>query len=314
MNDKWMIYLGVEMCAIVAMFLVFGGKKEGTTVKPEPVAEVVEEEETSPSTEDPSAEQRRQQIQEQADIEARRQAAEEAAAEETYWAEIERKAAEYERKQAAKAAAKAAKEKAEREYWEDRKEWVENFPFEPTYHPELTYVPPQGEKWNVRDEDEEKMMFAVARHGFIRRFYENPLRYTRGFEMVVKIMEEYGYGNNPERISNVYNAVSGYYEKVAKATEDPDGRVPNNMAFNERGYSTWREKADRGYNVIVGNMRDHNRLLPGEELMPREIAVEIRERILTEIPEEEFTQYQGWFAYKHDYEKDLKRGEPLLMK
>ena len=309
MSDKWMICLGAGMCAIVALLLVFGGKKEVTTVEPEPVEEVVEEEETSPSTEEPSAEQRRQ-AREQADIEARQQAAEE----EAYWAEIRRKAAEYERKLAAKAAAEAAKEKAEQEYWEDRKEWVENFPFEPTYHPELTYVPPQGEKWNVRDEDEEKMMFAVARHGFIRRFYENPLRYTRGFEMVVKIMEEYGYGNNPERISNVYNAVSGYYEKVAKATEDPDGRVPNNMAFNERGYSTWREKADRGYNVIVGNMRDHNRLLPGEELMPREIAVEIRERILTEIPEEEFTQYQGWFAYKHDYEKDLKPGDPLLMK
>ena len=309
MSDKWMIYLGVGMCAIVALLLVFGGKKEGTTVEPEPAVEVVEEEETSPSTEELSAEQRRQ-AREQADIEARQQAAEE----EAYWAEIERKAAEYERKLAAKAAAKAAKEKAEREYWEDRKEWVENFPFEPTYHPELTYVPPQGEKWNVRDKDEEKMMFAVARHGFIRRFYENPLRYTRGFEMLVKIMEEYGYGNSPERISNVYNAVSGYYKKVARATEDPDGRVPNSMAFNERGYSTWREKADRGYNVIIGNMRDHNRLLPGEELMPREIAEEIRERILTEIPEEEFMQYQGWFAYKHDYEKYLKPGDPLLMK
>lgn len=314
MSDKWMIYLGVGMCAIVALFLVFGGKKEKKAVKPEPAVEVVEEEETSPSAEEPSAEQRRQ-AREQADIEARQQSAEEKAAEEeAYWAEIRRKAAGYERELAAKAAAKAAKEKAEREYWEDRKEWVENFPFEPTYHPELTYVPPQGEKWNVRDEDEEKMMFAVARHGFIRRFYENPLRYTRGFEMLVKIMEEYGYGNNPERISNVYNAVSGYYEKVAKATEDPDGRVPNNMAFNDRGYSTWQEKADRGYNIIVGNMRDHNRLLPGEELMTREIAVEIRERILTEIPEEEFTQYQGWFAYKHDYEKDLKPGDPLLMK
>ena len=313
MNDKWMIYLGVEMCAIVAMFLVFGGKKEGTTVKPEPVAEVVEEEETSPSTEDPSAEQRRQQIQEQADIEARRQAAEEAAAEETYWAEIERKAAEYERKQAAKAAAKAAKEKAEREYWEDRKEWVENFPFEPTYHPELTYVPPQGEKWNVRDEDEEKMMFAVARHGFIRRFYENPLRYTRGFEMVVKIMEEYGYGNNPERIGNVYTAIKAYYERSIKAAEDPEGRA-SGITFNERGYSTWQEKANRAQEAIAGNMLDRKRLLPGEKLMHMETAFDIRDRILAEIPEEEFMQYQGSFAYKHDYEKDLKPGDPLLMK
>lgn len=308
MSDKWMIYLGVGMCAIVALLLVFGGKKKGTTVEPEPAAEVVEEEETSPSTEEPSAEQRRQ-AQLQADIEARQQAAEE----EAYWAEIERKAAEYERKLAAKAAAKAAKEKAEREYWEDRKEWVENFPFEPTYHPELTYVPPQGEKWNVRDKDEEKMMFAVARHGFIRRFYENPLRYTRGFEMLVKIMEEYGYGNNPERIGNVYSTVKDYYELSAKASEDPEGRA-SGITFNERGYSTWQEKADRYYRGIIGNMRDRNRLLPGEERMPTGIAEEIRERILTEIPEEEFTQYQGWFAYKHDYEKDLKPGDPLLMK
>ena len=311
MSDKWMIYLGAGMCAIVALFLVFGGKKKGTTDESEPAVEVMEEEkETSPSTEDPSAEQRRQQDQLQAAAEAWRQANEESAAEE---ARIARLAEEYKQELAAKAAAKAAKEKAEQEYWEDRKEWVENFPFEPSYHPELTYVPPQGEKWNVRDEDEEKMMFAVARHGFIRRFYENPLRYTRGFEMLVKIMEEYGYGNSPERIGNVYSTVKDYYELSAKAAEDPEGRA-SGITFNERGYSTWQEKADRYYRGIIGNMRDRNRLLPGEERMPTEIAAEIRERILTEIPEEEFTQYQGWFAYKHDYEKDLKPGDPLLMK
>ena len=162
-----MIYLGAGMCAIVALLLVFGGKKKGTTVELEPAVEVMEEEETSLEPNERSAEQRSQQDQLQAAAEAWRQANEESAAEE---ARIARLAEEYKQELAAKAAAKAAKEKAEREYWEDRKEWVENFPFEPTYHPELVYVPPQGEKWNVRDEDEEKMMFAVARHGFIRRF------------------------------------------------------------------------------------------------------------------------------------------------
>ena len=311
MNDKWMIYLGAGMCAIVAMFLVFGGKKEGTTVEPEPVAKVVEEEkETSPEPNEPSAEQRSRQAQLQAATEAWRQANEESAAEE---ARIARLAEEYKQELAAKAAAKAAKEKADREYWEDRKEWVENFPFEPTYHPELIYVPPQGEKWNVRDEDEEKMMFAVARHGFIRRFYENPLRYTRGFEMLVKIMEEYGYGNNPERIGNVYTAIKAYYERSIKAAEDPEGRA-SGITFNERGYSTWQEKANRAHEAIAGNMLAKKRLLPGEELMHMETAFEIRDRILVEIPEGEFTQYQGSFAYKHDYEKDLKPGDPLLMK
>ncbi len=305
-----MIYLGAGMCAIVALLLVFGGKKKGTTVELEPAVEVMEEEETSLEPNERSAEQRSQQDQLQAAAEAWRQANEESAAEE---ARIARLAEEYKQELAAKAAAKAAKEKAEREYWEDRKEWVENFPFEPTYHPELVYVPPQGEKWNVRDEDEEKMMFAVARHGFIRRFYENPLRYTRGFEMLVNIMEEYGYGNNPERIGNVYTAIKAYYERSIKAEEDPEGRA-SGITFNERGYSTWQEKANRAHEAIAGNMLAGKRLLPGEELMHMETAFEIRDRILVEIPEEEFMQYQGSFAYKHDYEKDLKPGDPLLMK
>ena len=312
MSDKWMIYLGVGMCAIVALLLVFGEKKEGTTVESEPVVEIMaeEEKETSPEPNEPSVEQRRRQAQLQAAAEAWRQANEESAAEE---ARIARLAEEYKQELAAKAAAKAAKEKAEQEYWADRKEWVENFPFEPTYHPELVYVPPQGEKWNVRDKDEEKMMFAVARHGFIRRFYENPLRYTRGFEMLVKIMEEYGYGNNPERIGNVYTAIKAYYERSIKAAEDPEGRA-SGITFNERGYSTWQEKANRAHEAIAGNMLARKRLLPGEELMHMETAFEIRDRILAEIPEEEFMQYQGSFAYKHDYEKDLKPGDPLLMK
>ena len=33
---------------------------------------------------------------------------------------------------------KAAREKA---YWDSCKEWVENFPFKPTYHPEITFDP-----------------------------------------------------------------------------------------------------------------------------------------------------------------------------
>lgn len=33
------------------------------------------------------------------------------------------------------------KVKEERAYWESWQEWIENFPFEPTYHPEITFDP-----------------------------------------------------------------------------------------------------------------------------------------------------------------------------
>lgn len=41
----------------------------------------------------------------------------------------------------AEEAERIAREKAEKEWWESRQEWIERFPFEPTYHPEVTFDP-----------------------------------------------------------------------------------------------------------------------------------------------------------------------------
>ncbi|MCS1416790.1 MAG: hypothetical protein M2R46_04542 [Verrucomicrobia subdivision 3 bacterium] len=170
-------------------------------------------------------------------------------------------------------------------------------------------------KWNVRDPEEEKMMLAVDRHIFVKDFYENPLRYSKAFEMLHNIFDEYGYGENVERLGVTYSAVRGYYDILPKAAEDPEGRVPG-FARNKRGYLTWQEHADGAYSDIVGNMTNNYRLLPGEEPIPEEMAEEIRERILNEIPEEEFTKQPGLgiFAYNSDYRKELEPGDPLLIK
>ena len=48
---------------------------------------------------------------------------------------------EYEQELKRKEAERLAKEKAEQEWWESRKDWVERFPFEPTYQPEITFDP-----------------------------------------------------------------------------------------------------------------------------------------------------------------------------
>ncbi|MCS1417516.1 MAG: hypothetical protein M2R46_05271 [Verrucomicrobia subdivision 3 bacterium] len=171
-------------------------------------------------------------------------------------------------------------------------------------------------KWNVRDPEEEKMMLAVDRHSFVKDFYENPLRYSKAFEMLVGILQEYGYGNSPERLGNVYSSVRGYYDILPKAAEDPEGRVPGST-HNKRGYLTWQENFEIYYSGIVAHlMETHRNLLPGEEPIPEEMAEEIRERILNEIPEEEFTKQPGLgtFAYNEDYKKELEPGDPLLMR
>ena len=224
---------------------------------------------------------------------------------------------EHRKKQAERSAAKASKERAKQEWWEDRKDWIENFPFEPSFHPTMTFqASNQGTnewghwKWNVNNPDEERMMLALGRHTFVRAFYENPARFDRAFEKLHGILDDYGYGENVERLGNTYSVVIDYHEESAKAAEDPHGRVPG-FAHNDRGYYTWEESAEHSYEAIAGNMEDKKRLLPGEEPMPPELAEEIRERILAEISPEEFT---GSFAYNIDYRKEVQPGDRLLMK
>ena len=325
MKIKWMICLGSVLVAGIALLSILKeGDKElagdGSATTPDAARDT-----PNPSSELSAFD--RFQGQAAAGIEAARAAKAKAEAEEwakkvAHWDEVDRKAEEYRKKQAERAAAQAAREQAEREWWEDRKEWIENFPFTPTYHPTMTFKPSkQGRdksgywKWNVRNPEERKMMLAMDRHSFVKDFYENPLRHTKGFEMLYNILDEYGYGDNIERLGNVYTATKHYYAGAAKAAENPDGRAPG-MAHNDRGYETWKENTDGAYDAIMGNMLAENRLLPDETQMPGDLALEIRERILNEIPKEEFTKQPGFgtFAYNAEYNKEIEPGDPLLMR
>ena len=51
---------------------------------------------------------------------------------------------------------KEAEAKAEKEWWESRQDWIDRFPFEPTYHPELAYDPEAYDPSKVREWPEEK--------------------------------------------------------------------------------------------------------------------------------------------------------------
>ena len=132
--------------------------------------------------------------------------------------------------QAEKDAERAALEeqdKARKEWWESRKEWVERFPFEPTYHPEVRY--------NPHAYNDDQMRRRVKNHGFLRNFYASYLPYTEEFEQMCNIVkEEFGEVDDPTLLGWTFETLKDYHQA---AQRDPDeiymenARVENEPAL-----------------------------------------------------------------------------------
>ncbi len=132
--------------------------------------------------------------------------------------------------QAEKDAERAAQEeleRAEKEWWESRKEWVENFPFEPTFHQEIKYDPNVYDARGSAHWPEEKkdkafwdMMRRVKNHGFLRHFYASYLPYTEEFEQMCNIVkEEFGEVDDPTLLGWTFETLKDYH---LAAQRDPD--------------------------------------------------------------------------------------------
>ena len=88
-----------------------------------------------------------------------------------------------------------AKERAEKEWWASRREWIDRFPFESTHHPEITfdpeaYNPNEVRPTNEKDDAYWNMLELVRDHNFLRNFYESKLPYTEEFEQMHDIIKE----------------------------------------------------------------------------------------------------------------------------
>ena len=263
---------------------------------------------------------------------------------------------EMEAEQKAKEAERIAKEKADKEWWESRKEWVERFPFEPTHHPEITFDP---EAYDVG---------LVKNHGFLRNFYQSRLPYTEEFERMHDIIQEVTgeeKADNPIVLAKTFRLLQRYHQTSAQDPESiyrenaqaairpqpkrPDpppsilaGLSPQQLAaykalpgavrremtaelrYNQRkefaeklrAYHampkyevrdiTWGEEAETLKRCIIGRLMDQ---------MEKSEAVAIRERLLDEIPAEGFLKMgRGGFISRDRYIKELKPGDPLLIK
>ena len=76
---------------------------------------------------------------------------------------------------------------------------------------------------------------------------------------------------------------------------------------------TWQDRAQHLKDTIIGALlMDHRTRQP---LMSKEQAARIQERLLNEIPAEGFLEMgKDGFAYNSTYERELKPGDPLLIK
>ena len=120
-----------------------------------------------------------------------------------------------------------ALDEAEKKWWESRQEWVERFPFEPTFHQEIKYDPNVYDAKGSAHWPEEKkdkafwdMMRRVQNHGFLRHFYASYLPYTKEFEQMCNIIEEeFGEVDDPIPLGWTFNALKDYHLAVQR---DPD--------------------------------------------------------------------------------------------
>lgn len=150
------------------------------------------------------------------------------------------------------AESKAKKKAEEAAYWKSRREWIENFPFQKTYHPTLTFDPEtlnydrllkdEVTDFPRRDERYWEMKKLRNRHAQMQDFYKNPLRYPPEFDQIHHILTEKGLELNAIVWSEVYRTLRGYHYAAARDLE----------AQRTRRGKTWGKHRDDMYEGILG--------------------------------------------------------------
>ena len=129
-----------------------------------------------------------------------------------------------------------ALDEAEKAWWESRKEWVEQFPFQPTPHPEITFDPTMYDsrkvfrgEWSEEKKDKAywDMMRRVEHHSLLKSFYNSWVRYTEEFEQLHGIVqEELGEVASTAVLAQTFETLKDYHQAAQK---DPDAIYRENV-------------------------------------------------------------------------------------
>jgi hypothetical protein len=216
--------------------------------------------------------------------------------------------------------------------------WKANFPYEPTYHQTLKYDPSRYDPNNPATfTGDPEMETAVKNHGYMVAFYNNPQIYTAEFEQLYHMLKEIDRAENPMITGDIFSNLRCYHQCKRKDQNalyskktyvpstnesDPPGKmVPVLVPID--GKTTWGDQAKSYHDAIVG-LLVRSKYWPNKELLDADVARAFRDRLINEIPSENFVKMQpiihlpngdiGAFAYHDSAEKALKPGDKLLIR
>lgn len=229
-------------------------------------------------------------------------------------------------------------EEAERIEAERLAKWRANFPFKPIYHPTLRFDPSiykvGGALYNIDDDDwgdGELERFAqsyqrakngeriferpVAMHGYLKGFFENPIRFSRQFEEMHNILAEYDRAHDPYVLGNIFTILKDYHEAKRHPPNEIHGRIRQRDRRTGKMVPkivTWGERAKSYEKYIVGSMTSKRDWLMQMGPCGEEEAREIKARLIAEIDGWDALK-GGGFAYIHWHEEALQKGDPFLI-
>ena len=200
----------------------------------------------------------------------------------------------YEEELKRKEAERIAREKAKKEWWTSRQEWIDRFPFEPTHHPEITFDP---------DKTDRKMRDMVENHSFLRSFYASKLRYTKGFEQLHDIVQEVAgeeKADNPIVLAKTFRLLQRYQQ--AKA-QDPEAIYRENAEVAIRPQPKRPEPPPGILDSLTPQQLAAYKALPGAAR--REMTAELRYKQRREFTE----KLQAYHALPKYEVRDITWGE-----
>ena len=213
-------------------------------------------------------------------------------------------------------------------------QWRANFPYKEILHPTLRfdpslYDPNDSSTW--RGMNRRRFQPVLKAHGYLKGFFENERRFSRGFEQLYRILEEHDRHDNPIVVAGVFQILGDYHEAATHPADEIIMKKEFTGQFDEFGQhitirvpvkyydgkgellppKTWGKKATDLAESIVYKVHAR-KLWPEKDWMPEAQAMALRDRIISEIDPADIPGGRVC-AYSHSHELALQPGDPFLI-
>lgn len=217
--------------------------------------------------------------------------------------------------------------------YEERKDWIDNFPFQPRYHQNIVYdlennIAHSTENFHAYKKElekkadeaiqnpdpelmEQRRMF--INHNRLQGFYGMNWRYSPEFEQAYRIFEEEGLADNPIRIAHTMATLEMYKEASLQYPDELHQYFEGPMEGKKGNHPyTNQQFLDRSFHWLTGTITFEGNLMPGETPPKLDQARLIAKRLAEEIPPEGFLSMDVEFGYWQGIEQKMQPGQSLL--